>query len=304
MPGGYYRQVAREAAAQRAREAEQQAKYEIERKGRLEETAPMREYEAARMGRGKLALGGRYNVAEDPRFRSIRAGLAKSQGQSMSDLEATIAKSELPGFSASYLSDKMKETGANTILNLAASLEGRQQEMIEEGSAAGSNIYAMLAPEQAAEMALRGQSQEAAYAGNIQAGNLIQSKNAAQAQAWSSICCYIFYSGQVPLFYIREYKDEHYASDSDVAIGYKGLALWLVPKMKKYEWVKKITRILMLYPMVWYAEAFYNRKYIKMIALRPISLCWVFIYMIIGKMFRYSVTWTDYLELSKESMGA
>jgi len=304
MPGGYYRQMARQAAAQRAIEERQRAAYELERKRRMEETLPMREYETARMARGKMALEGRYNVTQDPQFQATRAGLEKTQGRTLSDIEETGAKGGLGGFSASYLSEKMKETGANTILNLAASMQGRQEELVQEGSQAGQNIASYLAPEWKAETEERGRAEEAAYGGFLQTGELIQAKNAAKAQAWSSICCYIFYCGQVPMFYIRQYKDEHYAPDSDVAVGYKKLASWLTPQMKKRQWVMKLTRVLMLYPMVWYAEAFYNKKYLKKIALRPISLFWVFIYMVIGNLFRHSVTWTDYLELSKDSMGA
>lgn len=329
-------QEERTYAEQRQREEREYAERKAaeERARRLEQSRPMREYEEARMARGKLALGGKYNVAEDPQFQMTRAGLQRLQGQTTRDIEEQGAKG-LGGFSASYLAEKLKETGAGTILNLAAALQGRQGELVEEGSVAGGRIAEYLSPEWAGEMGERQQitglagaglgqitgetgetsrtifgagAAERARLGQAEVGmhesayQRAHEKKMGTMQTVSNICCYIFYVGKAPLYYIRQYKDSHYEPDSNVAIGYKKLASWLVPLMRESKTVMWLTRTLMLNPMVAYAEAFYTKKYFKKAALRPLTLFWLAVYITTGYFFKHSVTWTDYLELSKETL--
>lgn len=287
MAGGMYRGAAFGRATAMETERGQLAKYEQERKRRMEETSPMREYEAAIMGRGKMALEGKYNVAEDPQVRAIRAGLAKSQRQSLSDLESTSAKSGLPGFSANYLSEKMKETGASTILNLAAAMEGKQGEMITAGETAGKNIYSMLSPEQQFEMSLRGnfaQGETAASMGAMQASMEQQTAKKAQQQSgFNSVCCYIFYAGNKFIRAVHMFRDEFYPNEGFVGLGYRLMASWLVPIMKRNNFIKKLVIFIMLDPLAKYAMAYYQRQVWKKFILTPFKLFWPNVWVAYGR---------------------
>jgi len=283
MAGGYFRQVVAERGIAQSIEARQKAEAEQERIRRMGESSPMRAYEAARMGRGKLALAGKYNVATDPQFQAIQAGLEKNQGRTLSDIESASAKGGLGGFSASYLSEKMKETGANTILNLAASMQGRQEELITQGSEAGKNIAGYLAPEWQAEMNLRQGAQAGEYGLTEQAGNLIQAKNAARAQAIGGICCFIFYAGDKFIRAVHMYRDEFYPNEGFVGLGYRLMARWLVPIMKRNNFVKKLVIFIMLDPLAKYAMAHYQRQTWKKFILTPFKLFWTNFWAMYGR---------------------
>ena len=281
--------AAAEASALRIQQA-QEASAERERVRRMGETAPMREYEAARMARGKMALEGRYNVTQDPQFRMQRAALQKMQGTQLSDIEEAGAKGGLGGFSASYLSEKMKETGANTILNLATSMQGRQQELVEEGSAAGQNIARILQPEFAGEMAQRGAYTQGMYGQSLGEQQLRSqaeiAKKQQQTSAFSSgmsACCFIFYAGNKFIRAIHMYRDEFYPNEGFVGLGYRLMAFWLVPIMGRNKFVKKLVITIMLDPLAKYAVAYYSGQTWKKLILTPFKLFWPNVWAMYGR---------------------
>lgn len=105
------------------------------------------------------------------------------------------------------------------------------------------------------------------------------------AQARSNFCCFIFCATDpkdMLLEYVRQYKDSHYDIDSNVAQGYKRLALWLVPSMRRHQAVKKLIKFVMVHPMELYAQAHYEDKVWKKILLSPISKFWTLTYALIG----------------------
>jgi hypothetical protein len=105
------------------------------------------------------------------------------------------------------------------------------------------------------------------------------------AQARSSFCCFIFCAtdpNDELLEYVRKYKDSHYDIDSNVAQGYKRLALWLVPSMRKHKVIKRIIKTVMVHPMELYAKAHYEENYVLKLILSPIAHFWTFVYSIIG----------------------
>lgn len=73
-------------------------------------------------------------------------------------------------------------------------------------------------------------------------------------------CCFIFIEGEGELTQTtRDYRDEHYL-DSPVAIGYKRMAKWLVPLMKRNKFIKNIIRLTMTQPLGKYADYFYGKN--------------------------------------------
>src|SRR3990170_2787754 len=132
-------------------------------------------------------------------------------------------------------------------------------EMIEEGSAAGRNIANILQPEFAGEMALRGAYTQGMYGTNL-AMQQIASEQAiakrAQQQsgfnAGMSSCCYIFYAGDKFIRAVHMYRDEFYPNEGFVGLGYRLMARWLVPVMKRNNFVKKLVIFIMLDPLAKY----------------------------------------------------
>ena len=73
-------------------------------------------------------------------------------------------------------------------------------------------------------------------------------------------CCFIFIEGEGELTEtVRKYRDEHYLN-TPVALGYKGMASWLVPLMKRHRWVKEMVRFTMTRPLSRYAEWYYGQN--------------------------------------------
>jgi len=78
------------------------------------------------------------------------------------------------------------------------------------------------------------------------------------APLFTLLCCFIFIEGEGELTEIvRRYRDEHYLN-SFVSVGYKKMASWLVPLMKKYKLIKLMVKYTMTRPLTHYAEWYYG----------------------------------------------
>ena len=122
-----------------------------------------------------------------------------------------------------------------------------------------------------------------------------------ERSASDSVCCYIFCAASPTdelLEYVRRYKDSHYEIDSTVAQGYKRLALFLVPLMRKSPIIKWIVKWMMVHPMELYAKAYYQEKTLLKLTLYPLTRVWVGLYALIGKIHGLS-EWHKYWELKK-----
>lgn len=74
-------------------------------------------------------------------------------------------------------------------------------------------------------------------------------------------CCFIFIQGEGELTQIvRNYRNLHYGNTSFVAFGYKWMANWLVPLMKKNIIVQKFIKYFMTTPLSKYAEWYFNKN--------------------------------------------
>jgi hypothetical protein len=65
------------------------------------------------------------------------------------------------------------------------------------------------------------------------------------------MCCFIFleaYNGKLP-WYIRFCRDWWYNENSDLCIGYKKMAAWLVPLMQKSNIMKAAINYMMVKPI-------------------------------------------------------
>ena len=106
-----------------------------------------------------------------------------------------------------------------------------------------------------------------------------------RAQAFtgaSSSCCFIFLEVQDGILnaYARRYRDEY--GTEEQKIGYKRLASWLVPVMKKHKIVKEIVRWTMINPLIAWGKAFYGDSKIGHI-FWPVAKGWLKAFEIYGR---------------------
>lgn len=90
-------------------------------------------------------------------------------------------------------------------------------------------------------------------------------------------CCFIFmesYDGVLPAS-VRRYRDAYYHWHPTIALGYKRMARWLVPLMRKYNIVKKVVSLTMTKPLTKYSLG--KRKY------KLVAHSWLRIWAMIGK---------------------
>lgn len=67
-------------------------------------------------------------------------------------------------------------------------------------------------------------------------------------------CCFIFleiYNGELP-WYVRVERDNYYRSDPRLPIGYKKMAKWLVPLMRRFKSIRRIVNYTMVKPLSWF----------------------------------------------------
>jgi hypothetical protein len=71
-------------------------------------------------------------------------------------------------------------------------------------------------------------------------------------------CCFNFLEAEGEVAdSVREYRDEHYLG-TKVGVGYKRMARWLVPIMRRSMMVKRMVRLLMTRPLRMYADWYYG----------------------------------------------
>lgn len=81
--------------------------------------------------------------------------------------------------------------------------------------------------------------------------------NSDSLQNYSSMagaCCFIFlesYNGVLP-WYVRVERDKYYEQEPRIANGYKRMAKWLVPLMRRFKFVKTAVNLTMVKPLTWY----------------------------------------------------
>jgi len=99
------------------------------------------------------------------------------------------------------------------------------------------------------------------------------------AMAAAKGCCFIFLEGNNGVLEdsVRKFRDKCFPPDSRVARGYKMMARWLVPFMRKSSFIKKVVKTLMLDPLArvarWYKG---NDKYGWMFI--PVGIFWCLIW--------------------------
>ena len=60
------------------------------------------------------------------------------------------------------------------------------------------------------------------------------------------------------LAYVSQYRDEWGTQYQKV--GYKRIAAWLVPLMKRSSMIKQLVKWTMVHPLIWWGKAFYGEN--------------------------------------------
>lgn len=90
-------------------------------------------------------------------------------------------------------------------------------------------------------------------------------------------CCFIFLEGGLLTGKVKELRDELFTKDSYVAKGYRKMAEWLVPWMRKSQFIKKIVIKLMLKPIATYSDK-RNGFFI------PVCIFWCLVWDLYGRL--------------------
>lgn len=102
-------------------------------------------------------------------------------------------------------------------------------------------------------------------------------------------CCFIFIEGEGHIAdVVRRYRDDHYGKSSSVSRGYKRMASWLVPIMRRVPFVKWLIKITMTRPLFKYAEWAYGENSYGWI-FAPFKWFWVNLWRIYGKLTRVDI---------------
>jgi len=95
-------------------------------------------------------------------------------------------------------------------------------------------------------------------------------------------CCFIFIEGEGELTgHVRKFRDAHFGENSNVGNGYKKMASWLVPMMKRNKFVKKLVQWTMTKPLSWCAKHYGE---VRVIILAPLGFMWVGVWSVYGKL--------------------
>lgn len=112
-------------------------------------------------------------------------------------------------------------------------------------------------------------------------GNLTFTPSAKPVNPTQPPCCFIFIQGEGLLTqYARNYRDTYYGNLGTVAEGYRWMAKWLVPLMKKYTLIQNSVKYLMTTPLSRFFEWHYKVNKYGFI-FWPFKL-WIMIWRMIG----------------------
>jgi hypothetical protein len=97
-----------------------------------------------------------------------------------------------------------------------------------------------------------------------------------------SVCCFIFIEANNGVLdrIARRYRDEH--GTADQRVGYKKIARWLVPLMKRSSMIKSLVKWLMVKPMITAGKAFYKENRWGYI-FYPFLYGWLKLFEMVGK---------------------
>jgi hypothetical protein len=89
---------------------------------------------------------------------------------------------------------------------------------------------------------------------NLATGNYSQGNSSNQSMGGGVNCCFIFmeaYYGFMPPS-VRRFRDRYYRMKPEIAIGYKKMAKWLVPLMRRSTFVRELTWLVLINPATKY----------------------------------------------------
>jgi hypothetical protein len=216
---------------------------------------------------------------ETPEYQSMAEGLNKFFLTNKSELDKTMAAKGITGGAAADLYSKLNSTDMSQKLNAINQIrtsyqnagtgiaESAMDRQLKEWQ---TQIQAVLERE-----AMHRKSQESKMQG-ITAGSVQGMKTGGET------CGFIFIEGNALTDNVRTLRDEMFPKGGIVENGYRRLATWLVPKMSRNWFVKKIVRVIMLNPICSIADHYYGYNSYGWV-FRPIGHFWKKVFEKLGR---------------------
>ncbi len=230
-------------------------------------------------------ISGRKNPWDTAQWAPQVQGM-RTQGElGLSDIGRNLREAGVTGPAAALTLGKADEGISDNVLNLSNMMtSGINKEAWEAGNLA-SRMKQMRDDMIKAKMSQPGEQgstfedilKGVGVAGNVGTGVL--GGVAANKAAGNTSCCFIFLEGNNGYLEdsVRTFRDKYFSPDSWVSKGYKRMARWLVPMMKRSKIVKQSVRFFMLDPLARVARWHEGTDKLGWLFV-PVGVFWCFIW--------------------------
>lgn len=203
-------------------------------------------------------LSGKTPPTSLPEFKYGAAGIDTSINKALEEAFRTAGAKGLTGGGVNKMMEDITGKGFEAKGKLAGDVTGDLWNRISTtGQGIASNDL------QAAMAGLQAHTQKHIAAGQEQSG-------------FGKSCCFIFIEGDMLTPSVRKIRDQLFPPDCYIANGYRKMAGWLVPLMKRSKLVKSLVKYIMLIPIA----KFCHKKNSLLI---PICVVWCIVWEMYGR---------------------
>ncbi len=245
--------------------------------------------------RKKLLSEGKVNPWDLPEYQNMTQGIRAATDRGLESLSSSLTRGGVTGPAAALAEERVVEGGNDNILNLADTMRTGMRAEGDAGAVRAQNLY-NTTQQALAQKAMQPSSGES---GLDKAGKIVGLVNSVAMAPLQGLqmaksagpsepqCCFIFRAGNDGVLEdpVRIFRDKYFAPDSNVSVGYKKMAKYLVPWMEKSRMVKKIVKALMLDPLARVARWDKGSDRLGWLFI-PIGVFWCFIWGETGKVRR------------------
>jgi len=227
------------------------------------------------MNQGKQVRTGTTTPSQLPYYKYLEQGVTQSQKQMMDEITKQAMAQGYTGGGLNEMYRKAMETGVTGRL-------GAEKQAWEgtgaEGMEAAKTMGALSQAEQ--KMMMEAIMQQKAIAA--------QKAASSWGSSYGTTCCFIMLEADDLTDRVRFFRDEHFSPEGVIAKGYKRMARYLVPMMKKSPFVKRLVKTVMTRPLAEFAFHSYrnNGKFnpsdLKGLLYAPVGLFWCIVWALMG----------------------
>ena len=233
------------------------------------------EYLKMIMDQGKQVRMGTTTPSQLPYYKYLEQGVTQSQKQMIPEITKQAMAQGYTGGGLNELYRKAMETGMTGRLGAERQAwEGTGAEALEaakSGSMAKLQEQKMLMEAYTARKGISAQKKASSWGGG-----------------YGSTCCFIMLEADDLTDRVRFFRDLHFNSEGVIARGYKRMAKYLVPMMRKYPIIKRLVKATMTRPLAEFAfhsyenDGKFNPSDLKGLLYAPVGLFWCIIWVLMG----------------------